>query len=469
MGNDNEIKQLIRRESETFLNSALAQSKAVQAYDFEEEFAKTGKHRSHVVFVATAITIVALFVAALLVTRAIQRSIDATPVDVAAFEDLNLKDILDASKRNETDLERAKAELAQLDADLKAALAAADRDYAAAVESAKAKAQGKADETDKTAQAAADRDAAKGKLRASYKAAAAKKNGEIAAIQKRIDQYDSRAVEQAKKQQTTLANERLAFDIEKKKQADSYEARIAALSAARQKDVADLSQQKDDLARSLTSRYNPTFGDDRTSSLLQGWTDKPVPSVEPINKYLATAGILDAAAAKRLDKSLEDFKYLAKKMRSVPYLNSVPPSLSRLEGEAESSIAAYRAALAAAGSGLESRDKSIAQLTARAEAAEKSLAQYRAAVTAYAHDNRESGYILDTGSKDRLVLFLAPDVKVAEGQTGYVVRGDAAVATIAFHLEGDAAFAKVTSTEAGEEPHPFDSILVETPRSVEKQ
>ena len=468
MGNDNEIKQLIRQESESFLNTALAQSKGVKAYNFEEEFSKTGKNKSYVVIVATAITIVALLVASMLVTRAISRSVDATPVDVAAFEDLNLKDLLDASKRNETDLERTKLELSQIDTDLKTALDKADREYKSSAESIQAKAQGTNDAAVQTAAAAAARDAAKDKLRANYKAAAAKKEADIAAIQKRIDQYDSHTMDQAKQQQATLANEKLVFDIEQKKQADMYEARIADLTAARQKDIAELTRQKDELAASLTARYNPNFVDERSSSLLLNWSDKHIYTVEPFHGYLSTAGILDEASEKKLDRSFDDFEYLAKKLRAVPYINSVPPALSRLETEAESSISAYRSALVAAGSGLESRDENIAHLTARAEAAENSLAQYRAAVTAYAHDNRESGYILDASSQTRLVIFLAPDVKVAEGGLGYVVRGDTAVATVAFHIEGDAVYAKVTNAESGEQPRPFDSILVEAPKAADQ-
>jgi hypothetical protein len=468
MGNDNEIKQLIRRESESFLNTALAQSKGVKAYNFEEEFSKTGKNKSYVVIVATAITIVALLVASMLVTRAISSSVDATPVDVAAFDDLNLKDLLDASKRNETDLERTKLELSQLDVDLKTALDQADREYKSAVESIQAKAQGTSDAAVQTAAAAAARDVVKDKLRANYKAVTAKKQADIAAIQKRIDQYESHAMDQAKKQQATLANERLLFDIEKKKQADMYEARIADLIAARQKDVDELTRQKNELAASLTARYNPSFDDQRSSSLLLNWSDKHISTVEPFYGYLSTAGILDQTSEKKLDRSLDDFEYLAKKLRTVPYINSVPPALSRLEAEAESSIAAYRSALVSAGSGLESRDENIAQLTARATKAENSLAQYRAAVTAYAHDNRESGYILDTSSQSRLVIFLSPDAKVAEGSQGYVVRGDTAVATVVFHIEGDAVYAKVTNVESGEQPRPFDSILVEAPKAVDQ-
>lgn len=190
MGNDYEIKQLIRHESESILNTALARTKVGSVYDFNREFDKTRGNKSYIVVVATGITILALVVASFAVTKAIETSNDHTQVDVAAFDDLNLKDILDASKRNEMDFNKAKLELSRLDSDLATSLASADRDYLAEVDSVKAKAQSRAEETQMTAAAATARDAAKRKLRADYVTATAAKKAEIQQIQKRIDQYD---------------------------------------------------------------------------------------------------------------------------------------------------------------------------------------------------------------------------------------------------------------------------------------
>jgi hypothetical protein len=463
MGNDYEIKQLIRHESETILNSALARSKGSSSYDFEKEFAKTRGNKSFVVAAATGITILALVAASFAVTKAIEKSAERTQVDVTAFDDINLKDILDASKRNEADLGKAKLELARMDSDLASDLAAADRNYLSAVEDAKARARSRPEEAKMTAEALTARDATRKRLLASRNSAAAAKKAEIQQIQGRIDQYDSRSLAQAKQQEAILANERLAFDIEKKQQADFYESRIAQLQAAYKRDIEELTRQKAELAASLTARYNPTFVDERSVSLLAIDPDKPSLPAGPLYDYLATAGILDGDASSSLDRSLDDYKYLARKLRSTPYINSVPSALARLEDEAESSIAAYRAALSASGAALESRDKSIATLTVRAEAAEESLRRYRSAMASLARDNRESGYVLDV-SKDSVSVYLAPGVSVSEGDKGYVVRGDAAVASVSFYFDEGSVLAKITSTEGDMAPRPFDSILVERPR-----
>ncbi len=461
MGNDNEIKQLVRHESESFLKKAQVYAKAQRgAYDFQAEFAKTRRNRSFVVVGASAITILILGIAAIAVTRMIERSVARTPVDVAAFDDLNLKDLLDSSKRNEDDLSQAKLALSQIDSDLSSSLASADRDYQASVESIRMRALPKAQENQQVAAAAAVWDAAEKKLRADHDSAAAKKRDEIVSIQKRIDQYDSRSLARAKAEESTLANERTAFDIEKQQEVQVYEARIADLQAARKRDIDALTRQKNDLAAAITARYNPTFADARSATLLSGWKAPSLTPPQVFHPYLGPAGVLDSASESSLDQSYSDLSFLSNELQAVPYINSVPAALSRIATEAESSIAAYRKALQAAGSGLEDRDKKIAALTTRAEAAETTLAQYRAAVIAYARGSRESGFVIDAHDSAKLVVCLDPGASVQDGYLGYLIRGDKAVATVSFALVDGIVYAKVIQVAEGEAPQAFDSILV---------
>jgi len=478
MGDDNEIRQLVRHESESFLKTALDQSKdVVKTYDVDVEYAKTKRNKSFVVVGATVVAIVILSVAAFAVTRSIEHRIAAAPVDVAAFDDLNLKDILDTTKRNEGDRERAKLELSQLQSDLSSSLAAADRDMQSAGESIKARAASADDETRQLKAAAAAAESKKKSLRAEFAAALAKKNAELAAIQKKIDQYDTRMVEQAKKQQVLLASERIVFDIEKKKQSDLYEARISELVAGRRSDAVELRRQKEELAASLTLRYNPLFADERSQSLIAQapMNLSKAMVLDPLHPYLNSAGVLDAASAARIDRSFSDFEYLSAKLRAVPFINAVPASLARIESEARSSFASYRSALAAAGGGLADRDQRIAEkdariaaLTARAQEAEGSLEQFRFAVTSFARESREGGYVIDPRDPSRILVYLDATVPISDGGSGYVVRGDKSIATVAFHLEGGKLTANIIRLETGETLQAFDTILVDASREAGK-
>ncbi|HUW39692.1 MAG TPA: hypothetical protein VMV90_01680 [Rectinemataceae bacterium] len=449
MGDDNEIRDLIRRESDTFLQKALHDSKDVSAkYDFESEFAKTRGNRSLLVWGATAATILALGAAAYGVTRIIERQAAAAPVDIRAFADLNLKDLLDTAKRNENDMAQAKQELSSLDYDYRTGLDSVDETYQAAAESIKARNMPSVQERRELAAAAAARDAAKRKLRAGYLPAAAAKKAEIAAIQTKMDSYDQRLSAQAKQQQAVLDSQRQLFDLQMKKQTAIYTSQIADLKAARARDIAVLKRQRDALAAAITARYNPVFDDARSAALLDGWKagadQAPIPELPP---YLENQGFMDAGSSARLDQSLSDFRFLAGELRSVPYLNSVPPALSRMESEALSAMAAYRTALAKTAAGLEERDARIVQLTAVAKAAQDSLDRYRWAVSEFLRARAEGGFVLDPRDPSSIVVALNPALSATDGSTGYIVRDDKIVAHVSFYRVDGALRARVTDAQ----------------------
>jgi hypothetical protein len=481
MVDDNEIRSLIRRESESFLDKALKQVKLQQGttYDFETEFRKTKKNRSIIVLAATLGTIAVLGGAAFGVTRIIQAQTAATPVDVRAFEDLNLKDLLDTAKRNEREREDIKQEITKLEYELKQALETADRDYAAQVETIKAGDFDAATEKAKLAAALSDYEARKKKIRADNAAAIAKKNAQLAAIQEKIDKYDRRLMDQAQKQKELLDNAQRLYDMEKKKQTDYYEGRIAEIQRDRDRDIASLKKQRDDLVKTTTNtliaKYNPTFTDTRSDSLLGGWKAPKASEQKAIPPYLEKGGFVEAGGTEKLDRSLSDLRYIAGKMKAVPYINSVPPALSRMESEALSSIAEYRESLVAASTGLQGRDKKIAELEAAVAALEGKatglqaiIDRYSWAVSTHAQDNREGGYVLDPRNPEKMPVAVNPTVAVQAGTKGYIVRGEKVVASIEFGGTAASPTARITEIEQGEALRPFDVILVDASQSASK-
>jgi hypothetical protein len=388
---------------------------------------------------------------------------------VTAFEDLNLKDVLDTAKRNEAEMERAKLELDRLDYDLKTGLESVDRDYKAAAESITALDLPSAVEAKRLKDAAAASERGKQALRSSYAVKAKAKKAEIAEIQKRIDKYDQRLMEQAKKQQELLNNERRVYELDKKKQTAFYESRIAEIKTARAQDVAKLQRQKDELAASITSRYNPTFADDRSASLLSGWNaPTDLPPQADFNAYIESSGIAAAGSGETLSRSLSDFLFLSSRLRSIPYLNSVPPALSRMETEARESIALYSEALSRAGTALKERDTRIAELSAQIAVAERALDSYRWAIVEYLRRSREGGYILDPRDRSGVTVALNPGVPVSKGSIAYVVRGDKVVAKVSIFLQDGAPRARVVELADGETIRPFDALLVEASPEVAK-
>ena len=100
-----------------------------------------------------------------------------------------------------------------------------------------------------------------GKSPASYRQPSPANRAETAKVQARIDRYDSRSLAKARTEQAVLEGERLAFDLEKSRQAQLYESRISRIEEAGGRELAALGRKKDELAAALTSRYNPIFSD----------------------------------------------------------------------------------------------------------------------------------------------------------------------------------------------------------------
>ena len=462
MGDDNEIRQLIHREAEDFLSKAREATKDIQEiYDIETEFAKTRKNRSLMVPLATIGTLLVLAIIAWGITNSIQAQTNAAPVDVAAFDDLNLKDLLDSAKRNENDMANAQSALQQMNFDQKSFLDTADRDYSAALDSAKAKAVGAADLSSRNAQAKAAWTAKRKQIQDSYAPRIAAKKAEIATIQARIDKYDQRLMAQAKQQQAILDSATQKFDLEKKQIVTDYERRLTDLQNHRQSDIASLTKQREDLAASLTARYNPVFQDPKMQALLAKWKAPPsFGPFSPLPAYLIQSGAYSAADAAALDASLADFTFIAGELRKVPYINSVPSALSRLETEGLQAAAAYRNALVAAANLLQDRDAQIAALTTRALGAEADRDRLNWAIGNYADAQRESGFVVDPRDPSSVVLVLNPSIPVNDGSTAYIVRGEKSVATLKLTLRDGKPIGSVVTTVDGETIQPFDTVLV---------
>jgi hypothetical protein len=464
MGDDNEITDLVRRESATFLDEARKATKAGgRVYNLDEEFVKTKRNRSFFVAGVTIATIVVLSIVALTVTEIIRRKTANTPVDVKPFAELNLKDILDTAKRNESELEQAKLELSGVQGKIGSGIDSIDKDYQGSVAAIKARGLSKAEESRRLATALAEAERKKRAVRAQYADELEGKRAKLAEIQERVDSYDKRLSDQSRAQQDMLDSQSRLFGIEKERLVASYEGKIADLEAARRRDAEAMKRQREEITASLTERFNPIFEDDWSRSLLEGWKEPPfyeVPS--PFHPALLSDSVLDEKTMSDLESSYKDYLHLSTELRGVSYVNSVPGTLSRMESELRSATLAYRAALAKAGGALEERDARIAGLEARAKKAESALEQYRWATSQYVLDNRDGGYIIDSRDPEKILVAINPAIPVSAESQGFIVRsGDKAIATIRFYLEGAQLRARVVSIQPGETIKPFDAVVVQ--------
>jgi hypothetical protein len=463
MGDDNEIRQVVRRQSEQFLDQARNATKELgQVYNLDEEFKKSRKNKSYMVYIVTAVTIAVLGGAAFFTTSLIRKQTAAMPVDVNAFQDLNLRDVLDRAKRDEADLEAAKLELSRLESDQQTALASAERDKAASIDTIKASGLSDTDERAAIKEAEAKAAANARDIKAKFTASIAQKKKEVTTKQEKVDSYNQRMSEQTRKQQEKLDSQTRLFDLEKERLVATYDGKIKDMQDAIAREEVAMKRQREELQTSLTTRWNPTYADAESAALLTGFKLGKGGVVGSLPDSLASTGILSAADAAAVEASRANYLFFSAKLRAVPYLNSVPPALARMEYEARLQFDVYRAALIKAGGVIDARDKRIAELEAQLAVDEAYLEQYRWSVSQFVLNSKEGGYIVDCRNPAELFVSLNPAVPVAEGGTGYIVRqGDKAIATLSFYYKAEGGLrAKLVQIAAGEKLKPFDPITV---------
>jgi len=467
MGDDNEITQIVRRKSESFMEEARkAMAQSGKVYNLEEEFRKTRQNRSIIVIVVTALTILALAGTAVLATSLIRKQTAAMPVDVNAFEDLNLRDLLDTAKRNEADIQQAKLDLSRIQADEKTALDGIDKDYTASVESIKARGLSPSEEKRRIGVALALAAGQKTSIQARYSTSIAAGQAKVKSIQDKIDSYDKRLSDQSKKQQEILDNQNKLNDLEKERLTKSYEAKLQDLRSAAARDAAAAKRQKDSLVQSLTERWNPQYSDPETLGLLSGFTNPADKAPQAWDDTLQKAGVIDKEGYGGISTSYSRTLSLSSRLRAIPYLNSVPPALARMEYEARLQFQTIVSSLGRSGEAIKARDKQIAELDARVKIAETALERYRWATSSYVLDNREGGYIIDPRNIQEILVAINPAVPAGEGSTAFVVRqGSASVGTLSFFLKDGQLRARLVDLAPGETLKAFDPIVVITSTS----
>jgi hypothetical protein len=435
------------------------------SYDLVSEYRKTKANRQPIIpIVIVVITVVVLGVS-LLITRVIDTQSRKVAVDIQSFEDLNLQDLLDMAKRNMDDLDKASLELATLQSSLRTDLnKIADQKRADL-------ALADAMKLDPEALAKRHRDI-EGDASAKIKAANEKygpqiktKEQEVSALQSKIAAYDSGSLEKARKQQAELDNQRQVFEHEQQQLKDFYEKRIAELQASLEAEKAENERRQKAMIAELTSRYNPTWTEERALALAaagEAAKSRPAnpkfPAEAPRGSPIATDAIRSTATR------YDDLRYLIGRLRGVQYLNSVPGTLAAMDEAGADLAADFTSLLQTVSTNAVTRDQRILRLESALVETRSSVDSYDYALAGYASFASESGIIIDPREKTRVVVYIDPLYHISgEGAAAWVFRADdEPIAELTLRREGEKTFASVDRIEEGQEIRPFDRILIKS-------
>jgi phage host-nuclease inhibitor protein Gam len=482
-----------RRDISIFLGDQKKKLRAggEKPYDLISEFQKTKKNRSPVVPLTLAVIVLVVGLGSWGITRIIDQRTKQITVDIKNFEDLNLRDLLDSAKRYNDDLDRVARELSVLQADMQNEIASvenkrkSDTDLLVAMNLAPTERDARQKTIDGEAKQAT------AAIQKRYASKIEAKRQEIAALQEKLAAYDTKSMDQAKKQQEALDNQQKIYEMEKQKLNDFYTARIASLeksitqekanSNKRLQDALDQLTKKhqQDLA-DLTARYNPTWAaDDGINGPIASYGNPPPPSSYPlVIKSLPPYSPVDRQTVQRALGVANDIHSLVSKLQSVPYINSIPPTLGAIDSALSLFGAQYLSLLQASSDGIASREEKIGQLRTNISNLQDQIAGLRGrlsdfsgALTAYVRSINVSGIVIDGKNANRILLFMDPQYvdDSLPGRKAWIFRNEnESVAEIQISRDGDVVMGTKVPSSPDSTIESFDKVVLQltTPQEV---
>ena len=342
MGNDNKITEeqksnQIHKEVMLFLGKELErihQTSSEQTYNIEKEYAKTRKNHSPFSALMLIGCFLVVLAIAFIITKTISSKNEDISVSVAAFDDLNLKNLLNTVGAAQTNYENAVKKRATIEGDMSVKLKAADEtrtndlfvieSMTRLTKKKKAELEAEADKKYKEAVAA---------IHEEYDGQLVQADKEIQEYKSQLAEFDAAKVQAAQEKEKALDTERRVKELEQKKIKDQYELRISELN---QKLADTQKRSSEDMRRavgSVSEQYqaeiallDPKLNDSKAGKII---AETKKSSAADFNgaSTLNARGITSQSltgAMNDYQKLYDDYKYLNKAVAALPQKNSIP-------------------------------------------------------------------------------------------------------------------------------------------------
>ncbi len=384
MDNGNKI-DIEKPEVKLFLQEDLLPSRKgnPDLYNLNDEYAKT---RSKKISFVTKVLLWCFLGVGLITTGLvmfIQNSNDNIKIDIAVFDDLNLKGLLDVVSKTQRQLDDAVRSknrlLIELDNKVKT-FAVEKETELQLVESLNLSLAEKKKRINTANKTYEDNEQL---LNEEYQLQIGMIDSEIEELTKQLASYDSANIEMAKQQESAINSQRKAFDLEKESLIQDYELRISDLMMQIQDMQKNQVSSQGDAINALKQEHlkeisvlDPTFTDERSNELVMSviediiieeamalavnhieemeraeessTTETEIIEAPTEEKTYLPEVILNLtdkefeqhvkAALNQLEYRLEDFHYVTNVVSTVPWLNSLKEYIIALTGMTNSII-----------------------------------------------------------------------------------------------------------------------------------
>jgi hypothetical protein len=478
MDNDNEItnpkkesRDLVEQSKLIFLKEIIDEFRRKQAlYDLGTEFAKTKKNRSPIVFIVVIGISLLFIIGAVTVTFYIQETSKRISIGIQDFEDINLKDVLDAAKRNEQEMEKALRDMETLNREIEGAIQLIRDTSRRDLDMIATETLGEAERNRRTREVSLRETRQVEQVRASFAPRIAEKQKEIDAIQKKVDEYDTRQIESARAQEEILNNQQRLFSIEMEKTTKYYDDRIAALEDKYSKEISVLKNHHQQVQTALKGnharevaelilKYNPKISDPAIAALLSGAVDpealvKKLPGA--YRDLLEREMILKMEDYRRLEQGLGELTSIMNELKKIPFENSVPSLLKQVEYRQKSIFLNYDALWNRLSDALGKKNEIIADQRRENDG-------FLYAVDHLLSTSRENGYVLDPRNTRSVTVYMNKNRQISDGSFGIIFRrDDEYIGRVRFFRRAGVLLASLVELDKTDNPiQPFDKILIQ--------
>ncbi len=451
MDNDNKIKPPAVRGTSDFLKEdpALQVSK-VQLYSLDSEFAKTKNNKSLAFYLLFIGFLCVVIGGTIFLTIYIQNLNQRMEIKISDFDELNLKDLLNASRKNYGDLLQLKQDVLTLKQQMKGDLAQAQIDVNNSIKLIKEKGLSPDDENTAIKQANDEGSKKIAAVRDNYQSQIDKKQNEINLIQKNLGQYDQKMMDAAKKSEQVLEDTQKLSELELNKQKKIYEDKMKDMEAKQKKDIQDIQDYNKRMIDVLVLKYNPVITDKKITNLLNSKIDPSWKNSFSLKNYSGLLGqerILSESDFNGLRGLIGDYDALISRLYKVPYTNSIPTALAHLDYISGSIVQNY--------------DDLWNKMAGVIQKKNNMIDSYRFALDAYSKINRENGYVVDPRDTNRILVYIDKIYNIKNDDSGIVFRNeDETIATIKFYQDFEGIKAKIGELYGTNQIQPFDKILI---------
>ena len=439
MDNDDEIKKSLL-PSEIIPEFKEIASGAPKLYDLSGEFVKTKFNRNYFVLIVLFLFIISISIVAIGLTTYIEKNFQNLHIDIDDFEDVNLVELLNATKKYENDLNIINRSLLDIQNEIDTKTTEINKEYEANIDTL-LKTQTNKSFIQKMSQSYKNQKEMRiNAIKSQYNDEITMKLQERDLVLSKIESYDMRQVDKARKNEEMLQSQKQLNDLELKKTIDNYEQKIHSINAEHKKTIA----KKDNYYAYQIKNINKKHESDIAALIT---TYNPVLVDATLDTVNNSSGVYS------LDEMTKNFAYFSSILQTIPYINSVPPLIESVIQSAEGIKRELTAIITQLNDDLLIK-KSIIQTNTAV------ISQHRNAFSHYLRNSGDTGIVVNADNLNMITFFYNDIIPVKTGMLVKIFRNDNEyIGSMIIENTNGLYTGKIIEVRQGKSILPFDKLF----------